>query len=277
MKIKLGFSTCPNDTFMFDALIHNRIDTEGITYEVHLADIFHLNQMAQNEELDMIKISYNTYGQILDRYQLLDSGSALGHNCGPLLISKDPISVSEIVEKNLPVAIPGKNTTAHLLLGYFAPEISNKKEYIFHEIMPAIESGEAAAGVIIHENRFTYQEKGLALIQDLGQYWETRTGSPIPLGGIAIRRGLDEHLKVMIQEQIANSVRYAWAHPQASADYIQCHAQEMDPRVTRQHIELYVNDYSADLGTLGRQAITKLYAEAVQSGILEEMPVDLFL
>ena len=267
MKIKLGFSTCPNDTFMFDALIHNRIDTEGITYEVHLADIFHLNQMAQNEELDMIKISYNTYGQILDRYQLLDSGSALGHNCGPLLISKDPISVSEIVEKNLPVAIPGKNTTAHLLLGYFAPEISNKKEYIFHEIMPAIESGEVAAGVIIHENRFTYQDHGLQLIQDLGEYWEGKTGHPIPLGAIVARKSLGEEVIRKLQTQLFKSVKYAFSYPDASHAYVAQHAQEMDTAVMKSHIELYVNQFSLSLGHEGINAVKKLMTVGEEMGL----------
>lgn len=275
MNLRIGFSPCPNDTFIFHAMIHGLVHGPKVHWEPHLEDVEQLNQRALRGEYDVTKLSFHAYARCHQHYQLLTSGAALGFGCGPLLISREPMTLEEINRAR--IAIPGELTTAHFLFRLAYPQATNRTTMIFSEIENAVLRGEADAGVIIHENRFTYQEKGLTLIQDLGQYWETRTGSPIPLGGIAIRRGLDDHLKVMIQEQIANSVRYAWAHPQASADYIQCHAQEMDPRVTRQHIELYVNDYSADLGTLGRQAITKLYAEAVQSGILEEMPVDLFL
>ena len=188
--IRLGFSTCPNDTFMFDALVHGRIDTGSVRYDVHLADILHLNKMAMAGELDMVKISYNTYGQIRDQYELLDAGSALGHNCGPLLISKKPLTSKEIVDQKLTVAIPGKNTTANLLLGYYAPEIANKEEMLFHEIMPAVLEDRVDAGVIIHENRFTYQKFGLKLVQDLGEFWEGKTGLPIPLGAIVAKKSL---------------------------------------------------------------------------------------
>ena len=256
--IRLGFSTCPNDTFMFDALVHGKIDTGAIKYDVHLADILHLNKMAMAGELDMVKISYNTYGRIKDQYELLDAGSALGHNCGPLLISKRPLSVQEIIEKQLSVAIPGRNTTANLLLGYFAPEIQNKAEMLFHEIMPSILDGKVDAGVIIHENRFTYQQFGLKLIEDLGEYWEGETALPIPLGAIVAKKSLGTELICKLQMHMRESVQYAFNHPNSSREYVCAHAQEMDESVMRSHIDLYVNEYSLSLGEKGRAAVAKL-------------------
>jgi len=264
MKIRLGFSTCPNDTFMFDALVHGKIDNQGIEYEVVLGDIFHLNQMAMNDELDMVKISYNTYGKIKDRYHLLEAGSALGHDCGPLLIAKDDITVKEIIEQNLPVAIPGKNTTANLLLNFFAPDLQNRAEYIFHEIMPAIIDGKAAAGVIIHENRFTYQQHGLHCLQDLGEYWEGKTQLPIPLGAIVAKKELGEELIAMLGKQMHDSVAYAFANPKASKPYVRKHAQEMDEEVMQAHIGLYVNEYSLALGEKGHAAVDRLLSQRSQ-------------
>lgn len=267
MKIRLGFSTCPNDTFMFDALVHGRIDTGDIEYEVHLADIFHLNQKALAGELDMVKVSYNAYGQVTDTYELLDAGSALGHNCGPLLISKEPLTVAEIVENNLKVAIPGKNTTANLLLGFFAPQIVNKEEMIFHEIMPAILDGRADAGLIIHENRFTYQNLGLRCIQDLGEYWESQTGLPIPLGAIIARRALGADVIRQVGRHMHESVAYAFAHPEASLPYVRLHAQEMEDAVMQAHIGLYVNEFSLSLGETGRKAVHKVLAVGAEMGL----------
>ncbi|MEZ4771718.1 MAG: 1,4-dihydroxy-6-naphthoate synthase [Bacteroidia bacterium] len=270
MKIKLGFSTCPNDTFMFDALVHGKIDTGDIQYEVVLADIFHLNQMASRGELDMVKISYNTYGQVIGNYQLLDAGSALGNNCGPLLISRHPLSVDEIIKENLVVGIPGKNTTANLLLGYYAPKIENKREMIFHEIMPALLNGEIDAGLIIHENRFTYQDLGLLLIQDLGEYWEQKTGLPIPLGAIVAKKSLGEDTIRNLQTHMRKSVQYAFRHPEASSDYVREYAQEMDPKVMQAHINLYVNDYSLTLGDKGMKAVREVLAAGEKMGIFPE-------
>lgn len=274
MRIKLGFSTCPNDTFMFDALAHGRIDLDGIEYEIHLADIFHLNQMAMRGELDMIKVSYNTYGQVIQDYALLNSGSALGHNCGPLLISKEPLTVEEIVSKNLPVGIPGENTTANLLLGYFAPELKNKRSYIFHEIMPAIEKGEVAAGVIIHENRFTYQDRGLQLIQDLGEYWEGQTKLPIPLGAIIARKSLGSETLAKVQRHMRESVAFAFANPSESKTFVKEHAQEMNPEVMQAHIDLYVNDFSLSLGENGLQAVNQVLRTGSSMGLYPEKTAD---
>jgi len=258
MKIKLGFSTCPNDTFMFDALVHQRIDTKGFEFEYVMADIFHLNQMAMAGELDMVKISYNTYGAVIDKYELLDAGSALGHNCGPLLISKKPLTIEEIVENQLTVAIPGLNTTANLLFTFFAPRHRTKKEYIFHEIMPAILNGEAEAGVIIHENRFTYQEMGLHCIQDLGEHWEKATGLPIPLGAIVAKRSLGFEVIRELENLMRESVQYAFNNREASRAFVQENAQEISPEVQEAHIQLYVNQYSLSLGEKGNAAVDLL-------------------
>jgi 1,4-dihydroxy-6-naphthoate synthase len=258
MKIKLGFSTCPNDTFMFDALVHQRIDTKGFEFEYIMADIFHLNQMAMAGELDMVKISYNTYGAVMDKYELLDAGSALGYNCGPLLISKKPLTIEEIVENQLTVAIPGLNTTANLLFTFFAPRHRKKKEYIFHEIMPAILSGEADAGVIIHENRFTYQEMGLHCIQDLGEHWEKATGLPIPLGAIVAKRSLGFEQIRELERLMRESVQYAFDNREASRAFVQENAQEISPEVQEAHIQLYVNEYSLSLGEKGNAAVDLL-------------------
>jgi len=258
MKITLGFSTCPNDTFMFDALVHGKIDTEGREYEVQMMDIFHLNQLAMAGSLDMVKISYNTYGQIRNRYHLLDAGSALGHDCGPLLISKRTLSIDEIVSQNLRIGIPGKNTTANLLLSYFAPNATNRHEYIFHEIMPAILEGKVDAGVIIHENRFTYQKLGLQCIQDLGQHWEEHTGHPIPLGAIVAKHSLGSDVLAGIERDMRRSVEFAFQHPESSMPFVKQFAQEMDAEVMKAHINLYVNQYSVSLGEKGRAAVENL-------------------
>lgn len=258
MQLSLGFSTCPNDTFMFDALVHRRIEVGDYQFDVQLGDIFHLNRKALAGELDMVKISYNTLARVQDHYHLLDAGSALGHNCGPLLISRDPISPEQLASGDLRVAIPGENTTANLLLGFYAPQLTHKVELIFHEIMPALERGEVDLGVIIHENRFTYQQHGLRLVRDLGEYWENQTQLPIPLGAIVARRSLGAKVIADLERMMHESVAYAFAHPEASRDYVRAHAQEMDPEVMQAHIDLYVNDYSLSLGEKGRQAVEKV-------------------
>ncbi len=262
MKIQLAFSPCPNDTFMFDALVHGRIDTSPFTFEVTLADIAELNKLAASGEIDMLKVSYAAYAQLQDQFTLLDAGSALGFGVGPLLISKEPLTREALIAGNLSVAIPGRSTTANLLLNFFAPKIQNRVEYVFHDIMPAIERGEVAAGVIIHENRFTYQNHGLRLIQDLGTYWENKTGAPIPLGGIIVRKSLGAEKIAKLETLMRESVAYAFAHPDASKQYVAEHAQEMDPEVMQQHIDLYVNEYSLSLGKVGRKGVETLLAEA---------------
>lgn len=258
MKISIGISPCPNDTFAFDALVNGRIHSGDIKFDVWMGDILHLNKKAMAGELDVVKISYNTFGQVIDSYQLLDSGSALGFGCGPLLITKDVESVEDLVKSGAPVAIPGRNTTANLLLGFFAPGIQNKVEMTFEKVMPAVVSGEAAAGVIIHENRFTYQDHGLKCMRDLGEYWETQTSHPIPLGAIVASRALGKGIVDTVDDLIRESVRYAFDNPTASLEYVKEHAQEMDEQVMRKHIGLYVNTFTESLGEHGMAAVRKL-------------------
>ncbi|MEZ4688593.1 MAG: 1,4-dihydroxy-6-naphthoate synthase [Bacteroidia bacterium] len=260
--IKLGFSTCPNDTYMFDAMVHGRINTEGETFDLVMADIAELNAMASRAELDMVKVSYNAFAGLQDQYHLLNAGSALGHNCGPLLIAKKQMSLEEIIGSDLPVAIPGRKTTANLLLDFFAPQLQNREEMVFHEIMPAVLEGKAIAGLIIHENRFTYQDLGLVSIQDLGEYWERKTSLPIPLGAIVVKRSLGEEMIAKLERIMQRSVAHAFAHPEASEAFVKAHAQEMKPEVMKAHIDLYVNEYSLNLGNRGHEAVNKLLSLA---------------
>lgn len=250
---------------MFDAMVHGRIDTEGLEFEVTLADIAALNTLAQKEELDMIKVSYNAFAGIQEQYHLLNAGSALGHNCGPLLIAKKPLSIEEIKASELPVAIPGRNTTANLLLDFFAPELGRREEMVFHEIMPPVLEGRAIAGLIIHENRFTYQDLGLKCVQDLGEYWENQTKLPIPLGAIIAKKRLGTEVLEKLGRIMQRSVAYAFAHPEASQPFVREHAQEMEPEVMKSHINLYVNEYSLNLGKTGHDAVEKLLSLAQES------------
>jgi Predicted periplasmic solute-binding protein len=260
MQLKLGFSTCPNDTFMFDAMVNKRIDTEGFSFLTELADIEKLNQHALAAEFDVIKISYALYPKVSEHYQILNSGSALGHANGPLLVSKHKIYPDEV--ESLNIAIPGANTTANLLLDVAFPKITSKKEYLFSDIEDVVLSGEADAGLLIHENRFTYEERGLKKIIDLGTWWEEHTKLPIPLGGIVVRRSLPQTIKEAINRVLYHSVEFAMENPKASHDYIKQHAQSMKDDVVMKHINLYVNQYSVDLGMKGREAIEGLFDRA---------------
>jgi len=274
MKISLGFSPCPNDTFIFDALVHQRIDTEGLEFTPVLADVEALNQMAFAGELAVTKLSYYALGHVLGQYALLESGSALGRNCGPLLIATRPLSPEEVNQAK--IAIPGKYTTANFLLSLAYPEAQNKKTLLFSEIEEAVLSGEVDAGLIIHENRFTYQEKGLVKVMDFGEYWESTFGHPIPLGGIAVRRDLPEDVQLTINRVLQKSVAYAFDHPEASRTYVQAHAQEMEPAVQQKHIDLYVNDFSKALGKEGRSAISALFQVAQDRGVLKDAGLPIF-
>lgn len=265
MNLTLGFSTCPNDTFIFDAMVNGRIDTEGLHFNLHLADVEELNQLAFASSLDISKVSYHAFAYLSAAYQLLSAGSALGFNNGPLLISKQKIYPDEL--DGLKIAIPGKYTTANLLLSIAYPKLQYKKEYLFSEIEDVILSGEADAGVIIHESRFTYRAKGLRKIVDLGEYWEKETGLPIPLGGIIVKRSLPYEIRLKINRVLRRSVEYAFANPNDSLPFIRKHAQSMDESVMRSHIELYVNDFSVDLGSRGREAITALYEKSVKNSL----------
>ena len=275
MKISLGFSTCPNDTFMFDALVNRRIDTHGIEFKTTMADIKELNDMAFNSELDVTKLSYHAYGHLRDEYVLLNAGSALGHNCGPLVISRKPISPDQILGKS--VAIPGKYTTANLLFSIAYPKITEKQVRLFHEIEDAVLNEEVDLGLIIHENRFTYQEKGLHKVLDLGEYWEDRYHYPIPLGGIVAKRSLGiERIKIL-SKLVSQSVQYAFDHPKDSMPFILKHAQEMQAEVVNQHISLYVNNYSVSLGKIGKAAVEKLYAIGIEKELFSASNQSIFI
>jgi 1,4-dihydroxy-6-naphthoate synthase len=258
MKLSLGFSPCPNDTFIFDALVNKKIDTEGLDFEVFLEDVQTLNEWAIAGKLDISKISYGVLPQLLENYCVLSSGGALGKGAGPLLISKKQYSPEEGEIEKKSVAVPGKNTTANLLFSLAYPKAMNKKFMIFSEIENAVLKGEVDYGVIIHENRFTYPAKGLHKVIDLGDYWEHQTGLPIPLGGIVAKKAIDKSIRSKINRLIRQSVEYAFKHYPTITGYVQQHAQEMSEAVMRQHIDLYVNDFSIDLGQEGRNAIDKL-------------------
>jgi len=275
MKLSLGFSPCPNDTFIFDALVHQKVDTEGLEFDILLADVEELNQKAFASALDVTKLSYHALAYLLDTYALLDAGSALGRNCGPLLIAKRPLTVAEVNAGT--IAIPGKYTTANFLLGLAYPEATNKQEVLFSDIEGAVLRSEVTAGLIIHENRFTYQDKGLVKIQDLGEFWESTTGHPIPLGGIVVNRRLPLEVQQKVNRVLARSVAFAQAHPQATSAYVKAHAQEMDEAVMFAHIGLYVNDFTLDLGEQGRAAVAHLFQEAQRKGVIPVSEQAVFL
>ncbi len=253
--LTLAFSPCPNDTFIFDALVNHKIDTEGLSFEVVLEDVQTLNQWAKAGKLDISKISYGVLPLVLDGYKVLNSGGALGKGVGPLLITK---GTPNKAVKDMLIAIPGENTTAHMLFSLAYPEAKNKQFLVFHEIEEAVLSGRVDAGVIIHENRFTYQLKGLSKIRDLGEYWEETVKVPIPLGGIIIRKNFDTGLHQKVDRLIHKSLTYAFDHYPDLPHYVRQHSQEMSEQVMRQHIDLYVNAYSLNLGEDGKSAVNTL-------------------
>ena len=260
MKLSLGFSPCPNDTFIFDALVNNKIDTEGLEFDVHLEDVQTLNEWARAGKLDLSKISYGVLPLVLPQYQLLNSGGALGKGVGPLLISKkeiDPAKLQDAVN-NYTIAVPGVNTTAHLLFSMAFPNAKQKTFLVFNEIENAVLSGKVDAGVIIHENRFTYQDKGLVKLMDLGNYWEQQLKVPIPLGGIVAHHRIGDEVATKVDRLIRKSVEFAFSNYPELTDYIRSHAQEMSEDVMRKHIDLYVNNFSIDLGIEGKKAVDKL-------------------
>lgn len=258
MKFTLGFSPCPNDTFIFDALVNNKIDTEGFEFDVVLEDVQTLNEWSKQGKLDISKISYGTLPLILQDYVLLNSGGALGKGVGPLLIAKKQIDLAEV--SKLSIAIPGENTTANLLFSQAFPGATNKKFMVFHQVEDAVLNEDVDAGVIIHENRFTYQQRGLVKLMDLGDFWEKKTGVPIPLGGIVIKRSLGIDVAKKIDQLIRKSVEYAFDNYPLITDYVKQHSQEMEESVMKQHIDLYVNNYSIDLGDDGKSAVKTLLA-----------------
>ncbi len=255
MKLTLGFSPCPNDTFIFDAIVNNKIDTEGIEFTTVLMDVEALNKAALIPSLDITKISFGVLPQVLKDYALLNSGSALGNGVGPLLIAKENMDALAVNKQT--IAIPGEHTTAHLLFSLAYPDAKKKIFLRYDEIEAYVLEGKGP-GVIIHENRFTYQDKGLCKITDLGDFWEKQTSNPIPLGGIVIKRSLDPEVQYKVDRLIRKSLEYAFSNYPVLNDYIRSHAQEMSEEVMRKHIDLYVNNYSLALGNGGRAAVIKM-------------------
>ena len=251
----LGFSPCPNDTFIFDALVNKKIDTGDFTFTIRLEDVETLNELAKKEALDFTKISYGVLPLVSEKYIVLNSGSALGKGVGPLVISKKPVDFNDV--ENFTIAIAGKNTTAHLLFLQAFPNAKNKVFKRYDEIENWVLNSENTLGVIIHENRFTYMERGLYKIVDLGNYWEEKTGLPIPLGGIVGRRTIDEKTLMKVDALIKESMEYAFENYPLITDYVKQHSQEMEPDVMKKHIDLYVNKFSINLGKEGRNAVQK--------------------
>ena len=273
--LTLGYSPCPNDTFIFHALVHDLVRADGLRFEERLEDVETLNRLAADAVLDVTKVSYGAIPHLVRDYVLLRSGGALGRGCGPLVVAREPLDAAELAGKR--IAIPGRNTTANLLLRLFAPDAAPGEERVYSDIMPAVERGEVDAGLIIHESRFTYPRHGLVKVVDLGEWWEEATGLPIPLGGILARRSLDAETIRAVDDAVRRSVDHAFASPEDSREYVRAHAQEMDDEVTRQHIDLYVNRFSADVGPEGERAILELFSRARAAGIIGHDVPPLFL
>jgi 1,4-dihydroxy-6-naphthoate synthase len=275
MKLTLGFSPCPNDTFIFDALVHGRIDTEGLKFDYFLADVEELNRKAFEGKVDITKMSYHAYAYAAKDYLILDSGSALGRKNGPLLISKRIINPEDLTDAM--IAIPGKYTTANLLFSIAWPDAVNKKEYLFSDIEEALLNEEVDAGLIIHETRFTYHRKGLQKIADMGEYWEKLTNLPIPLGTIVINRSVPEDIALKVNRILKRSIEYAFHDSCASYNFVVSNAQEMDSNVMNNHIKLFVNEFTSELGYEGREAVEKLFSVARAVNVIPEVPQRIFL
>ncbi len=275
MKLSVGFSTCPNDTFMFEAIVNKRLDMDRTEFDFMLSDVEELNKKAKNNELDISKISIAAYPYFADQYELLTAGSAIGKGNGPVLVSKKKIYQDELHDAL--IAIPGVHTTARLLLSIIYPEARHVKEYLFSDIEEAVLSDETDAGVIIHENRFTYPQKGLRKVTDLGEEWEKITRLPLPLGGIIIRRGLPAEVKTAFDRLLSESVKYALGKPLVSLPYVKKHAQNLDESVIFQHINLFVNEFSVQMGEEGKKAITTLLEKGAKSGMLPPVQQSIFV
>ncbi|HOP41388.1 MAG TPA: 1,4-dihydroxy-6-naphthoate synthase [Geobacteraceae bacterium] len=273
--LSLGFSPCPNDTFLFYPLLHGRITSETFRFAERLEDVETLNHLALEGTLDVCKVSYHAFAYIREQYVLLRSGGAMGKGCGPLLVSKTADNPQDLKGKT--IAVPGRYTTAFLLLRLFDPTLTNLVVLPFHEIVPAVEQGTVDAGVIIHESRFTYLSHGLRKVLDLGEWWETTTSLPLPLGGIAAKRSLGAPALTTLSGVVRSSVVYARAHPGETSGYVRAHSQEMDEETCASHIALYVNDYSLDPGPEGEQAAERLFAQGERIGLLPPSNAPLFV
>jgi len=265
--LSLGYSPCPNDTFIFYALVHGQIETAGLRFREVLLDVETLNQKALNAELDITKVSFHAFAFVRNTYRLLHAGGALGRGCGPLVVAKSGTSMENLRGKK--IAIPGRLTTAYLLLQLYDPALgTNVVVMPFERIMDAVQRGAVDAGLIIHESRFTYPDYGLSEVMDLGRWWEGETGLPLPLGCIIARKGLGSTVLQTLDALIRKSVEYAFAHRERTNAYVRAHSQEMEEAVIEQHINLYVNDYSLDLGDEGMAAVDELLKRAEAQGII---------
>jgi 1,4-dihydroxy-6-naphthoate synthase len=273
--LSLGYSPCPNDTFIFHALVSGLVTAPGLAFAERLEDVETLNRLAAEAVLDVSKVSYGAIPHLVGDYVLLRSGGALGRGCGPLVVARAGFDAASLAGAR--IAIPGRSTTANLLLRLFAPAARPGVEMVYSEIMPAVARGEVDAGLIIHESRFTYPDHGLVKVVDLGEWWEGTTGLPIPLGGILARRDLGAETIRAVDDAIRRSVEHAFAHPADWREYVRSHAQEMDEAVQRQHIDLYVNRFTVDVGDEGERAIHELFARARTAGIIREDVASPFL
>ena len=274
-NLKLGYSTCPNDTFIFYALAHNLINCAELAFEIELADVETLNQRARRGVFDISKLSFATIGCLLDRYGLLRSGAALGRGCGPVVVARPGFDLKKLKTKK--IAVPGMWTTACMLLGLYLSEKPDAVPMPFDRIMPAVQNGDFDFGVIIHEGRFTYKEYGLISLVDLGEWWEQKTSLPVPLGGIAIRRDIATKTALKVERAIRESVIYAFNNRIKADNYIKRHAREMTLAAIHQHIDLYVNEFTLDAGDEGEEAINKLFAMARDRAVLPESNMPLFV
>lgn len=265
MKLSLGFSPCPNDTFIFYALVNQKIDWLGLHFDFVIEDVEYLNKAALAGELNITKMSYYAYSKLTHQYQMLSSGGALGSNCGPLLIAKNK---DIVISSDSKIAIPGLNTTANLLLGLAYPALKDKTEVLFSDIEDAVLDGSFDLGLIIHESRFTYEKKGLHKVIDLGEFWETETHSPIPLGGIAMKRTLSDEVKIKVNKLIHQSTAYAFQHREETMPFVKSYSQQLEDEVINAHIDLYVNDYTLDLGISGKKGVETFFRVLKEHGLV---------
>ncbi len=272
--LTIGYSPCPNDTYIFYALVHGKVSVPGTTFRERLEDVETLNQLALDGTLDITKVSYHALGYLRDRYALLRSGSALGRGCGPLVVVRPGTKIEDI--RSGTIAVPGKLTTALLLLRLFDPALRNLEFMPFDRIMQSVANGSATAGLIIHESRFTYPLYKLEKLLDLGEWWESHSGMPIPLGGILGKRSLGREMLLSVERAIADSLRYARAHEAEVLDYCRQHSQELEDSVMMNHIGLYVNDFSLDIGEEGTRAVRRLLFEAEEKGVFARTVAPLF-
>ncbi len=274
MQLTLGFSPCPNDTFIFDAMVNSKVNTRGLSFNYVMEDVETLNEWALAGKLDVTKLSYSTYLHSAQSYALLHSGSALGKGVGPLLVAREQLSLANA--SGYTIAIPGIHTTANLLLSLALPEATQKTAMLFSDIEQSVLDGKYDAGLIIHESRFTYAQKGLLKLIDLGDWWENEMHAAIPLGGIVAKRSLGSDVIATIDAVIKDSIAYAWASYPTLPAFVTTNAQEMEEDVMRQHINLYVNDYTTDLGADGRNAIQAMFRKAQEAGIISDKPTNIF-